>query len=213
MTAVKYSKTGTKSPTAVKLQANVFGLVPENHELLKAAYLAYLADIRNNLAITKTRGLVRGGGRKPWRQKGTGRARFGSTRNPIWRGGGVVFGPTGNENYRRKLSRQQKNQALRQALSIADKENRIKLVEEFDRDSTKVKIMQNYLNKLSAQGSILLIVESKAEAITRSTANLPTVKVVTANYLTVFDVLNADCLVIEQSALDVIHKWLGEDKA
>jgi large subunit ribosomal protein L4 len=213
MTAVKYSKTGAKLPTAVKLQTDVFGLVPPNHELLKAAYLAYLADNRNNLAVTKTRGLVRGGGRKPWRQKGTGRARFGSTRNPIWRGGGVVFGPTGNENYTRKLSKQQKNQALRQALSLADKENRIILVEEFNRKSTKVKIMQNYLNKLSAQGSILLIVDTKAEAIIRSTANLPTVKIVTANYLTVFDVLNADCLIIEQVALDTIHKWLGGDKS
>ena len=105
MAAVKYTKTGTKLPTAIKLQPDVFGVLPENHELLKSAYLSYLADNRLNLAMTKTRGLVRGGGRKPWRQKGTGRARFGSSRNPIWRGGGVVFGPTGNENYKRKLSK------------------------------------------------------------------------------------------------------------
>ena len=142
MTAVKYSKIGVKSPSSVKLSADVFSILPENHELLKSAYLSYLGDIRNNLAVTKTRGLVRGGGKKPWRQKGTGRARFGSSRNPIWRGGGIVFGPTGNENYKRKLSKQQKNLALRQALSLADKESRIKLVEEFDRKSVKVKAMQ-----------------------------------------------------------------------
>ncbi len=212
MAAVKYSKTGSKILAAVKLQPDVFGLIPENHELLKAAYLSYLADIRNNLAVTKTRGLVRGGGRKPWRQKGTGRARFGSTRNPIWRGGGVVFGPTGNENYSRKLSKQQKNQALRQALSLADKENRIILVEEFDRKSAKVKTMQTYLNKLSASGSVLIIVAAKDEVIGRSTANLPTVKLVTASYLTVFDVLNADCVIMEQSALTIIHEWLGGEK-
>jgi large subunit ribosomal protein L4 len=213
MTAVKYSKTGLKSPTPVKLQADVFSVIPENHELLKSAYLAYLADIRHNLAVTKTRGLVRGGGRKPWRQKGTGQARFGSSRNPIWRGGGVAFGPTGNENYKRKLSQQQKNLALRQALSLADKENRIKLVEEFDRKTIKVKAMQAYLSKITADGLILLIVDNKDEAITRMTNNLPHVNVVTARYLTVFDVLNADLLVIEHSALDAIQTWLGGVKS
>jgi large subunit ribosomal protein L4 len=213
MTAVKYSKTGVKSPTPVKLSADVFNILPKNHELLKSAYLSYLGDVRRNLAVTKTRGLVRGGGRKPWRQKGTGRARFGSTRNPIWRGGGVVFGPTGNENYKRKLSQQQKNLALRHALSLADKEDRIKLVEEFDRKSVKVKAMQAYLDKIVADGSILLLVENKDEAISRTTDNLPNVKVVTARYLTVFDVLNADFLVIEQTALDAIQTWLGSNKS
>ncbi|HUD08435.1 MAG TPA: 50S ribosomal protein L4 [Candidatus Saccharimonadales bacterium] len=213
MTAVKYSKIGVKSPSSVKLSADVFSILPENHELLKSAYLSYLGDIRNNLAVTKTRGLVRGGGKKPWRQKGTGRARFGSSRNPIWRGGGIVFGPTGNENYKRKLSKQQKNLALRQALSLADKESRIKLVEEFDRKSVKVKAMQAYLNKIAADGSILLLVESKDEVITRTTNNLPNVKVVKASYLTVFDVLNADFLVIEQTALNAIQAWLGEKKS
>ena len=213
MTAVKYSKTGTKLPTAVKLQPDVFGILPENHELLKAAYLSYLAENRPNLATTKSRGMVRGGGRKPWRQKGTGKARFGSSRNPIWRGGGVVFGPTGTENYKRKISKQQKNQALKQALSLADKENRIMLVDELDRKTGKVKSMQTYLNNISAQGSILIIVDSKHEAIARSTNNLPTVKVVTARYMTAFDVLNADCLVIEQTALDTLHTWLGGTKS
>jgi large subunit ribosomal protein L4 len=97
----------------------VFGVEIKNHELLKSAYVAYLANGRGNLAVTKTRGLVSGGGRKPWRQKGTGRARFGSSRNPIWRGGGIAFGPTGEENYSHKLPVAQKRQAIRQALSIA----------------------------------------------------------------------------------------------
>src|SRR5665213_2395344 len=117
MAVASYTKTGNKSTTAIKLDKSVFDIEPKNHELLKANYVAYLANGRENLAVTKTRGLVRGGGKKPWRQKGTGRARFGSSRNPIWRGGGAAFGPTGNENYTRKLSLSAKRQAIRQALS------------------------------------------------------------------------------------------------
>jgi large subunit ribosomal protein L4 len=95
MATPTYSKTGNKATAAVKLDKAIFEVEIKNHELLKQAYLTYLANDRGNLAVTKTRGLVRGGGRKPWQQKGTGRARFGSSRNPIWRGGGIAFGPTG----------------------------------------------------------------------------------------------------------------------
>src|ERR1700678_2584307 len=92
-------KTTTPKATKLDLDKAIFGLEVKNHDLLKQAYLAYLANGRVNLAVTKTRGLVSGGGKKPWRQKGTGRARFGSSRNPIWRGGGIAFGPTGKETY------------------------------------------------------------------------------------------------------------------
>src|ERR1700677_2179301 len=129
MPVTSFTKTGNKSTTAVKLDKNVFEVVPENHELIKANYVAYLANGRENLAVTKTRGLVRGGGKKPWRQKGTGRARFGSSRNPIWRGGGIVFGPTGNENYTKKLPVNAKRIAIRQALSLEGEEKRIRVME------------------------------------------------------------------------------------
>ena len=95
-----------------KLAADVFGVEVHNHELLKKAYNAYLANARQASATTKQRGEVRGGGKKPWKQKGTGRARFGSSRNPIWRGGGVVFGPRGNENYTITLPKHEKRTAL-----------------------------------------------------------------------------------------------------
>src|SRR5258708_18548917 len=103
----------------------------KNHELNKSAYVMYLANRRENLAKSKTRGLVSGGGKKPWKQKGTGRARFGSSRNPIWRGGGIAFGPTGIENYSKQMSVATKRQALRQVLSMAAAEGRIKVIEEF----------------------------------------------------------------------------------
>src|ERR1700752_2599830 len=103
LTAPTYTKAGAKATAAVKLDAAVFGVMPENFNLLKLAYTAYLANGRVTLAKTKTRGLVSGGGKKPWKQKGTGRARFGSSRNPIWRGGGIVFCPHGEENYCQKM--------------------------------------------------------------------------------------------------------------
>ena len=100
------------------LNKDVFGLTVENHELVKLAYDSYLANSRSSHAKTLKRGEVRGGGKKPWRQKGTGRARFGSTRNPIWRHGGVAFGRTGEENFTKKISKSSKLLAVRQALSM-----------------------------------------------------------------------------------------------
>src|SRR5664279_3794326 len=125
MAVPTYTASGTKATTAAKLNADVFGVKPENHQLVKQAYDTYLANGRLNLAVTKTRGLISGGGRKPWKQKGTGRARFGSSRNPIWRGGGIVFGPTGEENYSKKLPVSSKRLALRQALSLAAERNKL----------------------------------------------------------------------------------------
>ena len=119
MSVATFTKAGAKATTAAKLDTNIFGITVENHDLIKQAYVAYLANGRENLAVTKTRGLVRGGGKKPWKQKGTGRARFGSSRVPIWRGGGITFGPTGLENYSHKIHVKAKRQAIRQALSMA----------------------------------------------------------------------------------------------
>src|SRR5215510_6528191 len=111
------------------LNKDIFELTVENHELLKLAYDAYLANSRSAHAKTLKRGEVRGGGKKPWRQKGTGRARFGSSRNPIWRGGGIVFGPTGEENFTKKMTLKAKRTALRQALTMASDDNKVKVID------------------------------------------------------------------------------------
>ncbi len=210
-TVPTFTSSGTKAATAVKLDASVFSVMPENHELLKLAYTAYLANGRENLAVVKTRGLVRGGGKKPWKQKGTGRARFGSSRNPIWRGGGIVFGPTGLENYTKKVDVNAKRLAIRQALSLGASEGRIKVIENFE---TKGKVAETVklLAKLEATGSVLLVVDHKDEVVVRATNNLPKVKVVTANYLNVYDVLNADTIVVSSKSLDIISEWLGGKK-
>ena len=209
MAVATYTKTGTKATKPATLHKSVFEELPENHVLLKSAYTAYLANGRINLAVTKTRGLVSGGGKKPWRQKGTGRARFGSTRNPIWRGGGIAFGPTGKENYTQKLPVNQKRQALRQALSLAAKENLVKVIETFEYKDGSVKQTAAFLKKIEVKGSVLLVVSLKDDMVVRATRNYPNLTVVSAKYLNVFDILNADTIVIDQKALETIEEWLG----
>ena len=189
------------------LPKSVFAVEVPNHELLKLAYDAYLANNRLASATTKQRGEVRGGGKKPWRQKGTGRARFGSIRNPIWRGGGIVFGPRGNENYTKKISKTSKRVALRQALTLkADKV----LVAEI-KTSGKTKEVAKFLedNKLNRR---ILIVAEKTDELIRATSNISEVLLVSPMYLNVFDILNADHIVIVPKAIETIENWLGGEK-
>jgi large subunit ribosomal protein L4 len=212
MAAPAYTKAGTKSATAAKLDAAIFGVAPENHALLKAAYIMYLANGRGNLAVTKTRGLVRGGGKKPWKQKGTGRARFGSSRVPIWRGGGITFGPTGQENYSKQMNLKARQLALRQALSLSADEKRVKVIEAFDCKDGKVAQTAKLLKKIEADGQTLIVVKAKDDLVERATRNLPGVKAVSANYLNVFDVINADNLVFSADALAMVSERLGGKK-
>lgn len=209
MAVTTYTKTGNKATTAMTLDKAVFGAEVKNHQLLQQAYRAYLANGRVNLAKAKKRGEVRGGGQKPWRQKGTGRARFGSSRNPLWTGGGVAFGPTGQENYSIKLNGSAKQAALRQALSLSAIENRIKIIETFDCPDGKVKSTLSLLQKIEATGKVLIVVSSKDQLVERATRNLTGVKAVQADYVHVYDVLNADSLIISKKALETIEQRLG----
>ncbi len=212
MAVMTYTKSGNKATTSAKLNKEVFGVETRNHDLLKKAYDTYLANGRNAHATTKERGEVRGGGKKPWRQKGTGRARFGSSRNPIWRGGGITFGPTGEQNYTKKLPTVVKRQALRQALSLASSEGKMSIVENFDWKDGKVKPTLTLLSKIGATGNILIVVEEKNGLVERSTRNISGLKAVSANYLNVYDLLNADSILMSQKALEQVHSWLGGDK-
>ncbi len=212
MATPTFTKAGAKATTAVTLDKSVFGVEVANHQLLKDAYVAYLANGRENLAVTNTRGLVSGGGKKPWKQKGTGRARFGSSRVPIWRGGGITFGPTGNENYSKKMNVAAKRVAIRQALTLANESKQICVIEAFENKDGKTKTTAALLNKLGATRSVLLVVEDKNADIQRVTRNLDYVKVVQAKYLNVFDVVNAHNIVITKPALQIVTDWLGGDK-
>ena len=193
-----------------KLNKDVFGLSVDNHELVKLAYDAYLANSRSSHAKTLKRGEVRGGGKKPWKQKGTGRARFGSTRNPIWRHGGVAFGRTGEENFTKKISKSAKLQAVRQALSMQNKDKNIVVIDTFACPQGKVKetIAMFEKNKLDVKQNILLVVSEKDELVLRATNNVANLKVVRPTYLNVFDILNADKVVITEKSLPVIENWL-----
>ena len=210
MAILTYTKSGTKSSTPVKIDKTVFGNDVKNHELLKRAYLSYMANSRNSGAHAKTRGMIRGGGAKPHRQKGTGRARSGSNRNPLWTGGGVIFGPTGMENHFIKITTSEKRLALRQALSLAAKENRIKVIDSFNFSEQKTKQAVGLLSKMDAQKRVLIVVNEKDKGLDLSTRNLSEVKVIKASYLNVFDILNADNLVVERGALETVSQWLGE---
>lgn len=210
MSVATYTKSGTKATTAAKLDKSVFDVEVPNHELVKQAYVAYLANGRIGSANVKTRGLVRGGGRKPWKQKGTGRARFGSTRNPIWRGGGIVFGPTGNENYTQSMQTTAKRQALRQALTM--KQKSISVIETFECKEGKVAQTTKFLDKVGAKGNVLIVVSAKDDLVERATRNLQNVKAVQANYLNVYDVVNADTILVSKKSLEIIHNWLKADK-
>jgi large subunit ribosomal protein L4 len=209
MSIATYTKSGSKATTPAKLDKTIFEVNVESHELVKQAYVAYLANGRENLAVTKTRGLVRGGGKKPWKQKGTGRARFGSSRVPIWRGGGITFGPTGLENYSKKINVKAKRLAVRQALSLANADNKIVVIESFAAVNGKTSELAKLLEKVGATRQTLVIVDSKTPELTRAAANLNEVKIVQASYLNVFDIINARVIVVTQKALPIISDWLN----
>ncbi len=207
-----FTSSGSKSTSSVSLDKTVFGVDVKTHDLLKSAYVTYLANGRVNLARTKTRGEVVGSTKKPWKQKGTGRARFGSRYNPIWRGGGITFGPTGEENYSKKLNIKAKRQATRQALSLANKGGKLIIIDGFKPAGNKTSAAVKLLAKVGANRRTLIAVDTKTDELDKSVRNIPDVKLVQAKYLNVYDVLNADNVVIEKSALSTISEWLGGSK-
>jgi len=195
------------TPKAVALPKTSFGVEVENHELLKVAYDAYLSNARQASATTLKRGEVSGGGKKPWKQKGTGRARFGSSRNPIWRGGGIVFGPSGNENYTKKLSTTSKRVAVKQALSLANKAKKI-TVDEVKTTGKTAEVVK-YLADNKFARRTLIVVDEKTPELIRATGNLQSVKLTRSTYLNVYNILNADHIVIAPSAVKTIDAWLN----
>lgn len=208
MATLTYTKTGTKASENIKLNADIFGIKTINEDLLHQAYDAYLANGRINLANTKTRGLVRGGGKKPWRQKGTGRARVGSRRTPIWRGGGIIFGPTGLENYSKKINIKAKRNAIRQALSAKNQAGVIKVIEDISVKTPKTAELVKLMNKLGSEGYTLIVTDHIATELNLASRNLINVKVVQAKYLNVARILDADNLIITKPALEIINTWL-----
>lgn len=201
-------KTALRSSSVSALPKGVFAVEVKNHELLKLAYDSFLANNRLASATTLQRGEVRGGGKKPWKQKGTGRARFGSSRNPIWRGGGIVFGPRGNENYTKKLSTTSKRVALRQALTLAEQAGKVVVMDV--PTTAKTAEFAKFLSDNNFDRKTLIVVNEKTNELIRATANLQNVLLVSSMYLSVYYILNADKIVLAPNAIETIEKWLTE---
>ena len=192
-----------KEVDKIELNDSIFG-VEINEHLVHMAVLQQLANKRQGTQKAKTRSEVRGGGRKPWRQKGTGHARQGSTRSPQWTGGGVVFAPTPRD-YSFKLNKKEKRAALKSALTSRVVENKFVVVDELKLDEIKTKKFVGVLKNLNVEKA-LVILNDMDEKVIASAANIPTVKTTQTNELNVFDVLKYDTVVVTKAAVATIEE-------
>ena len=192
-----------KEVDKIELNDSIFG-VEINEHLVHMAVLQQLANKRQGTQKAKTRSEVRGGGRKPWRQKGTGHARQGSTRSPQWTGGGVVFAPTPRD-YSFKLNKKEKRAALKSALTSRVVENKFVVVDELKLDEIKTKKFVEVLKNLNVEKA-LVILNDMDEKVIASAANIPTVKTIQTNELNVFDVLKYDTVVVTKAAVATIEE-------
>ena len=192
-----------KEVDSLELNDAIFG-VEVNEHLVHMAVLQQLANNRQGTQKAKTRSEVRGGGRKPWRQKGTGHARQGSTRSPQWTGGGVVFAPTPRD-YSFKLNKKEKRAALKSALTSRVVENKFVVVDELKLDEIKTKKFVEVLKNLNVEKA-LVVLNDMDEKVIASAANIPTVKTTQTNELNVFDVLKYDTVVVAKAAVATIEE-------
>ena len=192
-----------KEVDKIELNDSIFG-VEINEHLVHMAVLQQLANKRQGTQKAKTRSEVRGGGRKPWRQKGTGHARQGSTRSPQWTGGGVVFAPTPRD-YSFKLNKKEKRAALKSALTSRVVENKFVVVDELNLDEIKTKKFVEVLKNLNVEKA-LVVLNDMDEKVIASAANIPTVKTTQTNELNVFDVLKYDTVVVTKAAVATIEE-------
>lgn len=196
----------------VELSDAIFA-APVNKGLMHQALIRQLANARLGTHKTKTRGEVRGGGRKPWRQKGTGRARQGSIRASQWVGGGTVFGPQ-PRSYAKKMPRKMRIVALRSALSVKASSEQILVLDALQMQAPKTKEMVKTLNALGLEGkSTLLVMPERDLAVERSAHNLPKVKTLLTSNLNIRDLLGYDSVVLSMDSVAQIHEWLGRPEA
>jgi large subunit ribosomal protein L4 len=210
MQAPTYTKSGTKATSATKLDPKIFGLEVSTTDLIKKAYLSDLANTRATSAKVKTRTEVRGGGKKPWQQKGTGNARAGSIRSPLWRGGGITFGPTGNENHSIQLSKKESSLATKQALSLSV--DKIAVVDSLPGKTTKTAEAAKVIKKITPSNRVLIVVKNDENNNPLAIRNIASVGVVTSGGVNTRNVLDADTVLINKEALTEIESRLGDNK-
>ncbi len=201
-----YSQAGEKLGS-VSLDASVFA-VEEHKQVMHDAVITYQANMRQDTAKTKKRDEVSGGGKKPWRQKGTGRARAGSSRSPIWVGGGTVFGPTGVQNHKIAQNRKEHKLALRSAYSVVVREGRLVVVDKFEFKEIKTKAVVAMLKALNAEGKVLIVLKEADDNLILSAQNLANVVVTAANNVSVYDLMYFNKVVMDKETVKVVEEAL-----
>lgn len=193
--------------SSVSLKAEVFG-IEENKQVMHDAVVVYQANMRQDTAKTKKRDEVSGGGKKPWRQKGTGRARAGSSRSPIWVGGGTVFGPTGVQNHKLAQNRKEHKLALKSAYSVLVKNNGLVLVDSFKFDEIKTKNVVNMLKALKVEGKTLIVLKDIDEKVILSAQNIANVVVTSVTNVSVYDLMYFDHVVMDKDSVKLVEEAL-----
>jgi large subunit ribosomal protein L4 len=188
-----------------ELKEEIFGVKTRPH-LLHQIVVMQLNNRRAGTAATKSKGLVRGGGKKPWRQKGTGRARAGSTRSPLWVGGGTIFGPQPRD-YSFRMPRKARKEALLSALSLKKRDGKIIVIDKLELEEAKTKLMAKALAELRVT-SALIVISQPDTTIERSSRNIPTVKVLRVEGLNVYDLVRYEHLILTESALKLLEERL-----
>jgi large subunit ribosomal protein L4 len=203
-----YKQDGTKSGETVELSKEIFEIEPNDH-VIYLAVKAYLANQRQGTHKAKERSEVSGGGKKPWKQKGRGGARAGTTRSPLWIGGGSIFGPKPRD-YRQKLNKKVLSLARRSALSYKAKANQILIVEDFNFEAPKTKDFISILNALKVKGKrTLLLTNGTQENVYKSGRNVPKINILEANKASAYDLLNNQVLVLQKSAVNLLESSIN----
>ena len=202
--SVKVFNKAGEEVSKMSLKAEVFGIEP-NNQVMFEAFQVEQANARQATAKTKVRHEVSGGGKKPFRQKGTGRARAGTTRSPIWVGGGTVFGPDGNQNYKISQNKKAHNLALRSALTLKVKDGLV-IVDDLKLESKKTKDFLKVMDALEVGGKALVVLDEFEENVVYGASNLNWVKLVTTDNVSVYDLLNVDNVVFTKASVEKLQK-------
>ena len=211
MTLDIYKTDGSKSGKKIKLDNGIFGIEPNDHALYLSVK-AYLANQRQGTHKTKERSEVRGGGRKPWRQKGRGTARAGTSRSPLWVGGGIIFGPR-PRSYKQDLPKKVKKLARKSALSYKVKDKQLIVVEDFTFEKPKTKDFIKILQALDADGKkVLLLTGETNEVVYKSGRNVNKVNILEADKASTYDIVNNQLLILQKSAVSAIEKTFLNSK-
>lgn len=180
--------------------------VPVNEDLVHQVVVAQMANSRAAIADTKDRGEVRGGGKKPWKQKGTGRARHGSSRSPIWKGGGVTFGPTSDRNYAKRINKKMKAKALFMVLSEKFKNNKILVVDSFSVEKPSTKKMLSMLKALSIKTKALMALDQRDDNVMKSVGNISGISLIASDSVNIVDLMKNDVLIINSKGVEKIEE-------